>query len=47
MRSPKKMLEDIAFIQRFTRAPIFLLNDIRQGGKEYVDEFLSGLEKMT
>ncbi|MEH7108662.1 TIGR04190 family B12-binding domain/radical SAM domain protein [Bacillus sp. JJ1764] len=46
MRSPKKMLEDIAFIQRFTRAPIFLLNDIRQGGKEYVDEFLSGLEKM-
>lgn len=46
MRSPKKMLEDISFIQRFTRAPIFLLNDIRQGGKEYVDEFLSGLEKM-
>ena len=47
MRSPKKMLEDIAFIQRITRAPIFLLNDIRQGGKEYVDEFFSGLEKMT
>ncbi|MGG3564999.1 TIGR04190 family B12-binding domain/radical SAM domain protein [Neobacillus rhizosphaerae] len=46
MRSPKKMLEDIAFIQRFTRAPIFLLNDIRQGGKEYVEEFLTGLEKM-
>lgn len=40
------MLEDIAFIQRFTRAPIFLLNDIRQGGEEYVNEFLSGLEKM-
>ncbi|MEH7438202.1 TIGR04190 family B12-binding domain/radical SAM domain protein [Neobacillus drentensis] len=46
MRSPKKMLEDIAFIQRFTRAPIFLLNDIRQGGKEYVEEFLAGLKKM-
>lgn len=46
MRSPSKMLEDIAFIQRFTRAPIFLLNDIRQGGKEYVGEFLSGLEKI-
>ncbi|WP_413300705.1 TIGR04190 family B12-binding domain/radical SAM domain protein [Bacillus sp. 1P10SD] len=46
MRTPKKMLEDIAFIQRFTRAPIFLLNDIRQGGKEYVEEFLNGLEKM-
>ncbi|MEH7253555.1 TIGR04190 family B12-binding domain/radical SAM domain protein, partial [Neobacillus niacini] len=46
MRSPKRMLEDIALIQRFTRAPIFLLNDIRQGGKEYVDEFLDGLSKM-
>lgn len=46
MRSPKKMLEDIALIQRFTRAPIFLLNDIRQGGKKYVDEFLDGLSKM-
>ncbi|WP_423335518.1 hypothetical protein [Neobacillus sp. 19] len=40
------MLEDIVLIQRFTRAPIFLLNDIRQGGKEYVDEFLTGLEKI-
>ena len=46
MRSPKRMLADIALIQRFTRAPIFLLNDIRQGGKEYVDEFLDGLSKM-
>lgn len=46
MRSPQKMLEDIAFIQRFSRAPIFLLNDIRQGGKEYVNEFFDGLAKM-
>jgi B12-binding domain/radical SAM domain protein len=46
MRSPKKMLEDIELIQRFTRAPIFLLNDIRQGGKEYVNEFLDGLSRM-
>jgi B12-binding domain/radical SAM domain protein len=46
MKSPKKILEDISFIQRFTRAPIFLLNDIRQGGQEYVEEFLHGLESM-
>ncbi|HJV16192.1 MAG TPA: TIGR04190 family B12-binding domain/radical SAM domain protein [Bacillales bacterium] len=46
MRSPEKLLEDIEFIQRFSRAPIFLLNDIRQGGPDYVDEFLQGLEKM-
>lgn len=46
MKSPEKMLEDIAFIQRFTRAPIFLLNDIRQGGTEYVDALLTGLKQM-
>ncbi|MGM0902486.1 MAG: TIGR04190 family B12-binding domain/radical SAM domain protein [Bacillota bacterium] len=46
MRSPQKMIEDIQLIQRFTRAPIFLLNDIRQGGPAYVEEFLSGLEKI-
>ena len=46
MRSPQKMLEDIAFLQRFSRAPIFLLNDIRQGGEQYVEELFSGLEEM-
>jgi B12-binding domain/radical SAM domain protein len=46
MTSPKKLLEDIAFIQRFSRAPIFLLNDIRQGGPDYLDEFFHGLEVM-
>jgi B12-binding domain/radical SAM domain protein len=46
MRSPKKLLEDIEFIQRFSRAPIFLLNDIRQGGPSYLDEFFQGLEKL-
>jgi radical SAM superfamily enzyme YgiQ (UPF0313 family) len=46
MKSPRKLVEDIAFIQRFSRAPIFLLNEIRQGGKEYVDEFLSGLKQL-
>jgi hypothetical protein len=46
MRSPKKLLEDIRFIQRFSRAPIFLLNEIRQGGPEYADEFFQGLEKL-
>jgi B12-binding domain/radical SAM domain protein len=46
MRSPKKLLEDIEFIQRFSRAPIFLLNDIRQGGPDYLDEFFNGLEML-
>jgi B12-binding domain/radical SAM domain protein len=46
LRSPRKLVEDIQFIQRFSRAPIFILHDIRQGGKEYVNEFFSLLKKL-
>jgi B12-binding domain/radical SAM domain protein len=46
LRSPGKLAEDIQFIQRFSRAPIFILHDIRQGGTEYVDEFLGLLKDM-
>lgn len=45
-RSPSKLVEDIQFIQRFSRAPIFVLHDIRQGGPKYVNEFLSLLKKI-
>ncbi|MGJ7910969.1 TIGR04190 family B12-binding domain/radical SAM domain protein [Neobacillus sp. LXY-1] len=47
LRSPKKLLEDIQFIQRFSRAPIFILHDIRQGGREYMNELLDGIKKMN
>ncbi len=40
MRSPVKLAGDVAFIQRFSRTPIFVIGDIRQGGTAYVDEFL-------
>lgn len=46
LRSPAKLVEDIQFIQRFSRAPIFVLHDIRQGGPEYVDELLTRLKNM-
>jgi B12-binding domain/radical SAM domain protein len=46
LRSPSKLAEDIQFIQRFSRAPIFILHDIRQGGVGYVDEFLGLLKNM-
>lgn len=45
-RSPKKLVEDILFIQRFSRAPIFILHDIRQAGNAYVDEFFERLSKI-
>lgn len=44
LRSPAKLIEDIVFISRFSRAPIFILHDIRQGGKKYVDEFFERLK---
>lgn len=47
MRSPEKLIETIQFLERFSRAPIFLLNDIRLGGKDYVDRLLNGLSKIN
>jgi B12-binding domain/radical SAM domain protein len=46
LRSPAKLIEDIVFISRFSRAPIFILHDIRQGGKKYVDEFFARLKEI-
>ncbi|WP_462410160.1 TIGR04190 family B12-binding domain/radical SAM domain protein [Neobacillus sp. Marseille-QA0830] len=46
LRSPKKLVEDIQFISRFSRAPIFILHDLRQGGREYVSEFFSRLKEL-
>jgi len=43
MRTPAKLVEDIQFIQSFSRTPIFIIGDIRQGGSEYVEEFFSRL----
>ncbi|MEO2075711.1 MAG: TIGR04190 family B12-binding domain/radical SAM domain protein [Bacillus sp. (in: firmicutes)] len=46
LRSPKKLVEDIQFISRFSRAPIFILHDLRQGGSDYVNEFFNRLKKL-
>ena len=45
-RSPEKLIEDIKFIQRFSRAPIFVIGDIRQTGKKYSDRFLELLSSV-
>ncbi len=44
-RSPEKLVEDIKFIQSFSRAPIFVVHDIRQAGPEYAARFLQLLRK--
>ncbi|WP_342043112.1 TIGR04190 family B12-binding domain/radical SAM domain protein [Bacillus sp. OTU2372] len=46
LRSPKKLASDIQFISRFSRAPIFILHDLRQVGREYVREFFSQLKEL-
>ena len=46
MRSPAKLVEDIEFIQHFSRAPIFVIGDIRQSGKEYVHDFLERVARL-
>jgi len=42
-RSPEKLVDDIKFIQKFSRAPIFVIGDIRQTGKVYAEKFLKAL----
>lgn len=46
LRSPQKLVDDIRFISRFSRAPIFIIHDLRQGGQEYVNHFFNLLKKI-
>ena len=39
-RSPETLVRDILRIQEFSRSPIFLVHDLRQGGREHADRFL-------
>jgi B12-binding domain/radical SAM domain protein len=42
-RSPERLVQDMRFLARFTRAPIYILHDIRQGGTAYARELLDRL----
>lgn len=44
-RSPAAVLEDIRQITRFSKGPIFVLGDLRQGGDGYADEIFHGLQE--
>lgn len=48
-RSPEKLAEDVRFISRFSRAPIFVIHDLRMGGKEYARQVVDalGAEQVT
>ena len=44
-RDPEVIASDIAKLTRFTRAPIFVVGDIRQAGDDYADRFLKTLAR--
>lgn len=46
-RSPRRLLEDVAAITTFSRAPIFMVHDPRVGGDERADEFFRLLARDT
>ncbi len=39
-RSPERLAQDVHFIRRFSRAPIFVIHDIRMGGMRYARRLL-------
>ncbi len=44
-RSPEKVVEDIANIQGYLRAPTFVVGDIRQNGQDYEERFFKALKE--
>jgi B12-binding domain/radical SAM domain protein len=46
-RSPELIVEDIRKICRYTRAPIFVVGDLRQPGNDYAHAILNGLRRFT
>jgi len=44
-RSPETLVQDILRIQEFSKAPIFLVHDLRQGGKAHAERFLELLAR--
>jgi len=46
-RSPERIVDDIKQICRYTRAPIFVVGDLRQPGDDYAAAILNGLSTFT
>jgi B12-binding domain/radical SAM domain protein len=45
-RSPGKLAEDVRFISRFSRAPIFVIHDLRMGGNDYFHQVMQQLREV-
>lgn len=44
-RSPERLADDLKFIRRFSRAPVFVIHDIRMAGMSYARRFLDLLAR--
>lgn len=45
-RSPEKLAEDIGCIQDYLNAPVFVIGDLRQGGKDYAERFFRSVHDL-
>ncbi|OPY33061.1 MAG: B12 binding domain protein [Methanomassiliicoccales archaeon PtaU1.Bin124] len=45
-RSPEKVAEDISNVESFLKAPVFLVGDLRQGGKQYAERFYKRINEL-
>jgi B12-binding domain/radical SAM domain protein len=45
-RDPELLVKDIAHIAKHIPGPVFVLNDFRQAGDAYVEEFITGLKRI-
>ncbi len=46
-RQPEKLIDEILLTQRYIDAPVFILGDITQGGKEYLEEFFKNSKRLN
>ncbi len=46
-RDPELLVRDIAHIAKHIPGPVFVLNDFRQAGDEYVEQFITGLRRIN
>lgn len=45
-RDPEKLVEEILVMQKYINAPVFILGDITQGGKNYLESFFKNAKRL-
>ena len=44
-RSPEKLAEDVEGISHYLKTPVFVIGDVRQGGKDYAERFFKSVKE--